>query len=78
MMGKRSAAELLLPDDADTGTLAERTTKLLTKFDGETQHYAFHAGGYGTMYAIRMADLLDEWLQDGKIEIIPLSPKGRP
>jgi hypothetical protein len=64
--GKRSAAELLLPDDADMGTLAERTTRLLAKFDGVVKDYAYHDSGDANAYATRMADLLDEWLEHAR------------
>ena len=46
-----------------TGTLLERSQKIVKLFDMEEKDYAFGDSGYAESYAAEMADLLEQWAQ---------------
>jgi hypothetical protein len=48
-----------------TGTLIERTEKIISYYDAETKNYAFSDSGDAEGYANEMADLLEQWAKAG-------------
>ena len=57
-----------------TGSLEDRTRQLIKEFDEQEKGYAFNYAGDGTVYAVRFAGLLREWLAragDGLTETVP-------
>jgi hypothetical protein len=71
-----------------TGTLLQRSRRIIELFDAETKDYAFGDGGDAEMYAAEMADLLERWADVSRpgyhgpdvhspIEHIYLPPTGK-
>jgi len=55
-----------LPEGAQprtTGTLAERTERIIKQYDMEDKDYAFCDSGDAESYAAEMADLLEQWAE---------------
>jgi hypothetical protein len=46
-----------------TGTLLDRSKKIVELFDAETKDYAFGDSGDAESYAAEMADLLEDWIE---------------
>jgi len=47
---------------ADPGSLQDRTRRLVAEFEAQEKGYSINYSGDGTVYAVRFAGLLREWL----------------